>query len=261
MPGSISMSRPVRAALAILAAVAIVAGTVIWISSLERSTANSGYRRTVVAQRLLTAMLDRETGLRGYLATANDSFLAPYRRGTTDFQAAVEEANGDVRAVPAAAGVLTEEVDYAAEWERLAESVIAQVRRAGVPRLGLVDALARKHLMDAFRDANGRYLAIMNQRRIADLSNATTLSNWIVVALSFLLAVAGLAFVRVSSRREERRRAALAAAERERERREREHAETQRQFAEIVQVSETEAEARALIKRRIEVSKIGRAHV
>jgi len=86
---------------------------------------------------------------------------------------------------------------------------------------------------------------------ISNLDHAT-LSLWIVVGLSLGLAFAGLVSVRVNSARERGRREAIRAAELRRDARERAYVEARRRFAEIVLVSETESEARELIRRRIE---------
>lgn len=65
-------------ALAIAATVIVIAGTAIFTSAKARSVANRGYERVATAQFLLTAMLEREAGLRGFLLTADRSFLAAY---------------------------------------------------------------------------------------------------------------------------------------------------------------------------------------
>jgi diguanylate cyclase (GGDEF)-like protein len=252
-----SVPTSVRAVGAVICTVAVVAATLVATSSIERSAANRGYQRTQTAQLLLNTMLDRETGLRGYLETGDETFLAPYTNGTATFQAAVRTARSYTRSVPSAQAAFAEQIALAQRWQGVAQSAIAQVHRVGVHHLLLSDALARKRVMDAFRAANTRYLAAMNARRIADLAHATTLSTWIIVALSLALTLTGLALVRLNSRREQRAREALRAAERARDARERKYVEARRRFAEIVQVSNTEAEARELIKRRIEAGLSG----
>jgi diguanylate cyclase (GGDEF)-like protein len=247
-----SIPSSIRAAGAVAFTVVAVSITVILTSSIERNAANRGYQRTLGAQKLLTAMLDRETGLRGFLITGQDSFLAPYRSGTKSFAASVALAQGYAREVPTSVASLTEQERIAQRWQTMAQEAIAKVHRVGVSHLSLASALSRKALMDDFRQANARYLSVMNKRRISDLSHATTISTWIVVALSLVLATGQLVLVRLGSRRRERARAVIAAAKLQEQARERAYVEERRRFAEIVQVSETESEARALIKRRIE---------
>jgi diguanylate cyclase (GGDEF)-like protein len=247
-----SIPSSIRAAGAVAFTVVAVSITVLVTSSIERNAANRGYERTLGAQKLLTGMLDRETGLRGYLFTGDEAFLAPYRSGTKSFASAATSAQRYTREVPASAASLTEQESLSRRWQVMAQRAIDQIRRFGVRHLSLASALSRKALMDDFRQANARYLTTMNRRRISDLAHATTLSTWIVVALSLLLATGQLFLVRMGSRRRERARALVAEAKRQEETRERAYVEDRRRFAEIVQVSETESEARGLIKRRIE---------
>ncbi|HEV3070036.1 MAG TPA: diguanylate cyclase [Solirubrobacteraceae bacterium] len=247
-----SVPTSLRAVGAVLCTVAVVVATLLATSSIEHRAADRGYAGTQSAQVLLNTMLDRETGLRGFLETNDEAFLSPYVGGSARFAAAAKNAESYARAVPTAQQALGEQQALAARWQVVAEAVIAQVRRQGVHHLSLQDALTRKQVMDSFRAANGRYLAAMNAQRVHLLSVATTLSTWIIVGLSLLLTLTGLWLVRVNSRRERRAAEALRAVEQRRDARERAYVEDRRRFAEVVQVSETESEARELIKRRIE---------
>jgi diguanylate cyclase (GGDEF)-like protein len=242
---------------AVLCTVAVVVATLLATSSIEHRAADRGYAGTQSAQTLLNTMLDRETGLRGFLETDDEAFLGPYVGGSTRFATAVRNAERYARGVPVAQLALSEQRALATRWQVVAEAVIGQVRRQGVQHLSLRGALARKQVMDSFRAANGRYLAAMNTQRVHLLSVATTLSTWIVVGLSLLLTLTGLWLVRVNSRRERRAAEALRTVEQRRDAREREYVEDRRRFAEVVQVSETEGEARELIKRRIEAGMPG----
>jgi diguanylate cyclase (GGDEF)-like protein len=241
-----------RAVGAVLCTVAVVVATLFATSSIERGAADRGYEGTQTAQTLLNTMLDRETGLRGFLETGDEAFLAPYMGGSARFAAAAKRAESYAHGVPAAERALGEQELLAARWQGVAQAVIAVARRSGVHHLSLKDALRRKRIMDSFRAANASYLAAMNVRRVHLLSVATALSTWIVVGLSLLLTLTGLWLVRVNFRRERKAQEALRAVEQRRDAREGEYVEDRRRFAEVVQVSETEHEARELIRRRIE---------
>ena len=241
-----------RAIGAVLCTVAVVVATLFATSSIERGAADRGYEGTQTAQTLLNTMLDRETGLRGFLETGDEAFLAPYMGGSPRFAAALKRAQSYAHGVPAGEQALGEQELLAARWQGVAQAVITLARHHGVHHLSLKDALTRKRIMDSFRAANASYLAAMNTRRVHLLSVATALSTWIVVGLSLLLTLTGLWLVRVNFRRERKAQEALRAVEQRRDAREREYVEDRRRFAEVVQVSETENEARELIKRRIE---------
>ncbi len=251
----------IRAVGAVLCTVAVLAASLVATSSIERSAANRGYEGTQTAQALLNTMLNRDSDLRGYMQTGDEAFLSGDVTGAGSFLAAVRAAQVYARSTPGAEADLAAEVQLAGQWQADALRAIALVRRGGVHDTSLAGALARKRVMDAFRAADTRYLAAMNTQRIADLDHATTLSTWIIVGLSLLFALTGLALVRLNVHRERQRREAIRAAELERDARERAYVEARRHFAEIVQVSETEGEARELIKRRIETGLPGSAVV
>src|SRR3954454_20225830 len=59
-----------------------VSGIAVWAPAADqRSSAERNYVLNRGAQKMLTAMLDQETGLRGYVLTADRRFLDPYRAG------------------------------------------------------------------------------------------------------------------------------------------------------------------------------------
>lgn len=222
-----------RAVGAVLCTVAVVVATLLATSSIEHRAAERGYLGTQSAQSLLNTMLDRETGLRGFLETDDEAFLGPYVGGSARFARAVQNAEGYAPGVPAAQQALREQQALAGHWQLVAQAVIAQARRQGVHHLSLRGALARKQVMDSFRAANTRYLTAMNTQRVHLLSVATTLSTWIVVGLSLLLTLTGLWLVRVNSRRERRAAEALRAMELQRDAHEREYIEARCRLAEI----------------------------
>ncbi len=65
-----------------------IAGAVWGISQLQRRTADHTFAQIQAGEQMLTAMLDQETGLRGFALTREEEFLAPYVRGQHDFNAA-----------------------------------------------------------------------------------------------------------------------------------------------------------------------------
>jgi len=59
-----------------------VSGVAVWAPAADqRASSERSYTLTRGAQEMLTAMLDQETGLRGYILTADRRFLGPYREG------------------------------------------------------------------------------------------------------------------------------------------------------------------------------------
>jgi CHASE3 domain sensor protein len=94
---------------------------------LTRDSSDRIFSETRSIQGMLTAMLDQETGLRGYALTKQAVFLEPYRTGRSDFDAANVAAEGaaggddELRArIEAAEGA-------ARAWEGAAERTVEDV--------------------------------------------------------------------------------------------------------------------------------------
>jgi hypothetical protein len=115
----------------LLVGVTAVAGFMAYAFQIERHVAVTAAERTDNAVSALTAMLDQETGMRGFLLTGREEFLQPYVSGRASF----EQARVQVRA--AAAGDhdsmrLAEAEDVMARsWQELAAGRIAARRSAG----------------------------------------------------------------------------------------------------------------------------------
>jgi signal transduction histidine kinase len=196
-------------AMAALAVVA-VAGTAIALVALKR---NADARARVVGRvdpallatfRLQTALLDEETGVRGYVLTGQEPFLAPYTNGTRIERAAF--ADLDRLAALGGGGRLRQDLDRvrgsAAAWRNdYADVAVAALRRGD--RRAIDDALDAmgKSRFDAIRAS----LAVLNanlaaERRDAraDLTSAARLVLvWVVIAgvilvLALIAATLGL---------------------------------------------------------------------
>src|SRR5215213_7664427 len=74
------------------AAVAVMAACVWFVGQTQRDAASRSFRQTQQAQAMLTAMLEQETGLRGYLLNGRSEFLEPFVAGETGFASALAEA-------------------------------------------------------------------------------------------------------------------------------------------------------------------------
>jgi signal transduction histidine kinase len=154
----------------------------------------------VGALRLSNALLDEETGVRGYALSREGSFLEPYRRGRAEEEAALRELAGllarddlaDVRAD------LEQVRGLAARWRaEYAEPVIAAVRAGDEPP----PAAVGKQRFDAVRAALAREQAgLLDARgeardelgRTADFVTAMFVGAGLLVLLSLLAAAQSL---------------------------------------------------------------------
>ena len=218
----------------------IVAGAVGGAAAVQRSTASTAAQRTQSADRLLTAMLDQETGLRGYLLTDRREFLAPYENGRLDYDRALAQARSRVTAGSPAARELARADRIARAWQALAENEVTQVQ-AGRSRVAIPAALQRKHAMDAFRAADAALLAKFDETRVTDERLAQWLS--IGIALFVFLLVGGIGTWLISRRL--RAEAALEAAERA-------FRDGQAEFVGTLQSVDDEEEANLVLMRHLE---------
>jgi signal transduction histidine kinase len=93
------------------------------------SAKNRRIHTTVVLETLqhaMDAMVDQETGVRGYLITGDEKFLEPYHRGGNAYTAAIQKTKGLTSDNPAQQSRLDELNEMAKEWRSgIAEQQIA----------------------------------------------------------------------------------------------------------------------------------------
>ncbi len=142
------------------------------------------------AKALSTALVDQETGIRGYLLTRQQEFLEPYRAGLADQDRAVAElrrlgATPDTTAGRDLDAVLT----GADAWRGAA---LAQAAPGG-PAPTAAQVEQDKKLFDALRGRLTEQDAHLDAARLdarADLAAATTLLTWILVTIAVVIAAA-----------------------------------------------------------------------
>ena len=183
----------------------VIVGTVVGSHYLRETTEVSNYVRDRIqparaeAYRLQGALLNQETGARGYILAADPDFLGPYEQGRRDEAAAAAElralAGDDEELLADLESIET----HAAEWRRVyAEPLLAAVV-PGEPRFvdpATVDAgrIAFDRIRDAFETQNAG-LAQAKQAGIEALDDIRTTRDRILGAMVvvFLLAGVGLA--------------------------------------------------------------------
>jgi diguanylate cyclase (GGDEF)-like protein len=143
------------------------------------------------ARDLREAMLDQETGLRGWLATGDSDFLDPYRQGRSAARTAAAELVGDLPARQELASPVVATLMAREDWEAWATraSHSTLTRRARVD--GTLSRLLSegKVLFDEFRVADRRSTDLIRSRRQRALRQQTT--ALVVVLVIYVLGVAG----------------------------------------------------------------------
>ncbi len=154
---------------------------------------------SIEAETLLAAMVDQETGVRGYALSADSRYLEPYRSGRPATAAAlarlqsldVPEIRGDVRGVAATARA----------WEsQYAVPAIAQVKSDPAAARQPSAVLAGKDRFDAFRAAvrtlEGHLRPLRAQARARLDDSAQTTLLWVLgTGIVVLLSVAAAALL------------------------------------------------------------------
>lgn len=140
--------------------------------------------------RLYSALLNQETGLRGYLLSAQRPYLQPYVTGIADQNAEVRALQPLLRDLPAANADLADTVRRIDGWRSsYAAPAIAQVAASGRPLPGGNIATGRA-AFDGVRTplaAFQRYVTDQRTVALAHLSTATTIVDFTAIAIALVL--------------------------------------------------------------------------
>jgi diguanylate cyclase (GGDEF)-like protein len=224
-----------RAAAVIAIPVVLIACAVFATATIERDSALHAGQQEEAAQRLLTGMLDQETGARGFFQTGQSVFLAPFYAGRSEFLSALAQERalsaGDTPLLQA----LAQQADLANGWHSTVGGEIARLQATG-RRPSLIENVLRKTTMDSFRQVNALLLTQVANRRDRALSQATSLAVGVATGLCLLLVLAGIAIVRRASRHES------------------EELDRQQELRELLQVSDSEQESQLLLIHHVQRS-------
>jgi diguanylate cyclase (GGDEF)-like protein len=216
---------------AILATAIAAMGLTVWFGGqAQRHASTRGAEEIAAGNDLLTARLDMETGLRGFLLTGREAFLDPYRKGVQGYVEALE------RARELESGELDRRLDeqdaLTDRWVTLARSGIRRRRAGDLPSPAAL--AARKREMDSFRRANSAYLDAVGSRSEDRERSAHTLLVGLIVGLGLIGFLAGYLLVDRPAAKARRRR------------------NEQSEFGELLQFAASEQEAQALVGRQLE---------
>ena len=238
-----AVSSRVLTRLCVALAVVAVAAVVWLVGATQRSSVATSVRQAQAAQSMLTAMVDQETGLRGFALNRTDAFLESYRTGERHYR---ETVNVLRRITPGDDRTTHDLIDHsdatARAWRASAEAAIAVARETGKPP-ALSDAISRKAMMDGYRRSINELQRRLTANRDAALERATRLSALLVIVLAGAFTLAGwLVFGR--------RAAARARREEQLGRRR----DEQSSFARALQFMDSEEDTHRLVKRHLERS-------
>ena len=222
-----------RAGVLLAVPVIVLAGAVFATASIERDAALRSAREQVASHRLLTAMLDQETGARGFFETDVRSFLQPWHEGASAFDSNLAELRSQLAENSGLQRMLADQARRAEAWRAETRAAILVQEHTGRVQSDAL-AIQAKGTMDGFRSAHAGFESSLSRERSQTLSRATALAVAVTVALAALLAGGGLLLTRRMARREQ-------ALQRD-----------QSELRELLQASESESESRSLMIRHVE---------
>jgi diguanylate cyclase (GGDEF)-like protein len=222
-----------RAGLVLAVPVVLLAGAVFATANVQRNAALLGARKQAASQRLLTAVLDQETGARGFFQTGQRVFLEPWTAGTSAFGSNLAQLRSLVAGDSGLQQSLTDQAQHVGAWHAATEAAIRTLERSGHTQSD-ASALTTKGLMDDFRASHSAFDVSLDQQRSRSLSVATVVAVAVALALAALLAGGGLLLTRRMSQREQARQ------------------RDQSELRELLQASESEEESRGLLIRHVE---------
>ena len=200
---NLTMVRKLALCLGVILALTLATNFVIYTKKNQvRETTNINehtYKVIMASNKLVEAMINQETGLRGYLLAADRNFLAPYEQGASDFDRAMKEARQLTRDNPGQQVRLTDVGALAKRWRdevaqpnialMTAPATQAEARASAARGLG-------KALMDRLRAQAGAVIATENrllaERQASQEAAFVMISRAIFggMLISLLLAVA-----------------------------------------------------------------------
>jgi diguanylate cyclase (GGDEF)-like protein len=235
------MSGANRTRLVLAVAVGVVAFAVWAVSETQRSTAERAFDESRAAGRMQTAMLDQETGLRGFALTRERPYLQPFIDGVRDFN----DSSADARELATDDGqrrLIGQVIRTANRWRQLAEQDIGAVGlQPGKGAIRPPKIRERKELFDEFRRESDTLQRQLEDERHDSLARAGLISVVVIVLLAVVFFAVGLYLIEREIRR--------VRARRDRERR---YRATQAEFADAMQIMRDESEAHQLVKEHLE---------
>ncbi|MEA1830492.1 CHASE3 domain-containing protein [Methylobacterium durans] len=181
---NLSIAAKIGATLAVLLVVGLCISFVSLrnLGTIENTNHWTAHTHAVISQvdDAVGAMINQETGLRGYLISADEAFLAPYREGVSSFTEAAATARRMTADNPAQQKRLSNLEAQAQRWREVAEREIALMRNPETrDEARRIEASgAGKSAMDALRAVAGELMAaersLLGDRSAAALAAASS---------------------------------------------------------------------------------------
>ena len=165
-----------------------------------RSQAERVERQRAAASAILIAMLDQQTGLRGYFLTHDRSFLEAYERGQESYSKPSERLRSGTAGDRPVSNALNKQQRAARRWQQASKARLGDFEAGGTSEDGSQEL---KQLMDDFRVQHSSLTSLLADRAREGRVNAQRVPLIIIVVLGMLAAIIGGWFLRVRTRQQE----------------------------------------------------------
>lgn len=149
------------------------------------------YENKQLAKDLLAAAIDMQTGMRGYLLSGRDEFLAPYEGGDARLEGLIQTLQQRVNENPAQVSILDEMDQTIDTWQQEVASPFIALRRE-IGDAETMDDMARLVAQATGKQAFSRVRAILStiQAEENEVLNARMADNQEQVSATFVIVIA-----------------------------------------------------------------------
>src|ERR1035441_528736 len=212
--------------------VALIAGAVFLTANVQRSAVEHAAQQQETSESMLNAILNQESGARGFYELHQQASLQPWHQGTSEFASSLAQLRSLVSGNSALERSLARQAKQATAWHDVTQAEILTVQRTGRSPSQAAIQKDREQMLD-FRASNTAFDVALRKASDHALSVASAVAAAIVGALAAMLVGIVLLLTRRTARRETARH------------------RDQAQLRELLQASESEQESRTLLIRHI----------
>lgn len=188
-------------------AVVVIVVALVWIGRAQRDATTETVLQQRAGHALSDAAFDMETGIEGFVLTAQMSFLTIAQDGRDAFTAGLADARRVTTHAPGADGALDAQADAIDEWWVVADGQTAAVSAAGRADDAAEYAQARAEVMDRFRAANRAYQEALGRAGVGSVDEATRVAIVAIMGTGLVFLLLGYVLVLRADRRASRRAA------------------------------------------------------
>jgi diguanylate cyclase (GGDEF)-like protein len=222
-----------RVGVVVCVPVALIAGAVFLTANVQRSAVMLGARQQETSESMLNAILNQETGARGFYESHEQASLQSWDQGTSEFASSLAQLRSLVAGNSTLERSLARQAKRATVWHAVTNAEILTAQRTGRPPSHAAIQKDREQMLD-FRASSTAFAAALRKASDHALSVASAVAAAIVGALAAMLVGIGLLLTRRTARRETARH------------------RDQAQLRELLQASDSEQESRTLLIRHIQ---------